>query len=402
MVAEGGGEPGGAEQAKQAALRTLRREEAALGSLSHRIHAHPELAFEEHRAARWVAEGAEGAGFEVETGVAGLETAFRARAGRGELVIGICAEYDALPGIGHACGHNVIAAAALGAALALAPLADDLGLTVVLLGTPAEENGGGKIIMMERGAFDGLHAAMMIHPAAHEAAQMRPLAVSHFDVHYHGRSSHASMHPELGVNASDAMVVAQVAIGLARQQLRPGEQVHGIVTHGGDAGNIIPAQASANFFARARTLEELEQLLPRINACFEAGAVASGARLEIAPRSSPYSELRSDEDLTAAYAANATALGRRLLQRGKEPTGGSTDMGNVSLAIPSIHPMLSIDSLPAVNHQPEFAAAAVSPAADKAILDGAAAMAWTALDAATKGPLRSRLLSSGGFRSGPD
>ncbi len=388
-------------RAKDAVAALLHDSAPRLEDLSHRIHGTPELAFQEHSAAAWVAEEAERAGLRVQSGVAGLPTALRATAGSGDLTIGICAEYDALPGIGHACGHNVIAAAAVGAAAALAAVADDLGITVVLLGTPAEENGGGKIIMLERGAFDGLQAAMMIHPAAHEAAQMRPLAVSHFDAFYHGKSSHASMHPEEGINASDAMVVAQVAISLARQQLRQGEQVHGIVTKGGDAGNIIPAETSGTFFARAETLEQLQAFLPRIHACFEAGATATGAALEIAERSSPYSELRADAALTDAYAANASALGRHPLARGQEQPGGSTDMGNVSLAIPSIHPMVSIDSLPAVNHQPEFAAAAASPAADKALVEGAIAMAWTAVDAALKPELRKRLTQSAYAAKGP-
>ena len=211
---------------------TTRREveaaAAGLVELSHTIHAHPELAFEEERSSRWVAEALSDAGLDVETGVCDLPTAFVATAGRGPLTVGICAEYDALPGIGHACGHNVIAAAAVGAGAALARVADDLGITVRVLGTPAEEGGGGKILMLERGAFDGVHAAMMVHPAPMEQVHMECLAVSHFDVFFHGKAAHASAFPERGINAADALTVAQVAVGLLRQHFSAGNQVHGI------------------------------------------------------------------------------------------------------------------------------------------------------------------------------
>src|SRR5450755_5130835 len=211
-----------------------------LTGLSHRLHAHPEVAWSEEHAAAWVGAELADAGFDVEGGACGLPTAFIARTGTGPLHVGICAEYDALPGLGHACGHNIIAAAAVGAGLALAAAADDLGLTVTVFGTPAEEGGGGKIYMLERGAFDGVHAAMMVHPAPYEDLTPRVSAVAHFGVEYTGRPSHASAAPELGINAADAMTVAQVAIGLLRQHLRPGDQVHGVITHGGDAANIVP------------------------------------------------------------------------------------------------------------------------------------------------------------------
>ena len=395
MVAEGGGEPGGAEQAKQAALRTLRREEAALGSLSHRIHAHPELAFEEHRAARWVAEGAEGAGFEVETGVAGLETAFRARAGRGELVIGICAEYDALPGIGHACGHNVIAAAAVGAGLALAEVAADAGLGVVVLGTPGEEGGGGKVLMLERGAFDDVHAAMMVHPWPEDRLEGQCLAVSHFDVVFTGLEAHASAAPWEGINALDAMTVAQVAIGLLRQQLPPGDQVHGIVVEGGTAANVVPATVRGRWMCRSVTFEGLERLDARVRACFEAGATAAGAAVSFEELSPAYSHMESDPGLLAAYRTNAEALGRRfaLDDAGAPRPTFSTDMANVSLAVPTIHPLVGVDAGGAVNHQRAFAAACAGASADRALHDGAIAMAWTAIDAATRPDLRTRLMA---------
>ncbi|MGH8987436.1 MAG: M20/M25/M40 family metallo-hydrolase, partial [Acidimicrobiales bacterium] len=202
-----------------------------LVALSHDLHAHPETAFSEHRSAAAVAELLEG--FEVTAGAYGLPTAFSARAGSGPLVIAVCAEYDALPEVGHACGHNVIAAAAVGAGVAIAEVADAAGLTVLGLGTPAEEGGGGKILMLERGAFDGVHAAMMVHPWPVERLAGRCLAVSHFDVTFTGRAAHASAAPWEGVNALDAMTLSQVGIGLLRQQLRPADQVHGILMEGG-------------------------------------------------------------------------------------------------------------------------------------------------------------------------
>ncbi|MGH9130805.1 MAG: amidohydrolase [Acidimicrobiales bacterium] len=380
--------------AKRAAEATVDRAMGGLVGLSHRIHAHPELAFEEDQAAEWVAAALAEAGFVVEVGACDLPTAFVATAGSGPLVLAICAEYDALPGIGHACGHNVIAAAAVGAALALAPLADEVGITVKVMGTPAEEGGGGKVLMLEGGAFDGVHAAMMVHPAPAEADRMHCLAVSHFGVRYTGRAAHASGYPEQGINAADALTVAQVGIGLLRQHLRPGDQVHGIVTHGGDAANIIPARVAADYMVRSTTLESLEKVEPRVLACFEAGALASGASLEVVALSPRYSELRTDEAMAAAWRRNAGSLGRILPPAGSRPMSASTDMGNVSLALPSIHPLLNIDSLPAVNHQPEFAAACVTASADRAVRDGAIGMAWTALDLAADPDQRSRLMGA--------
>jgi len=359
--------------------------------LSRMIHGHPELAFEEENASRWCAELLSEGGYSVERGICGMPTAFTATAGSGPVTVAICAEYDALPEIGHACGHNVIAASAAGAALALAPLADDLGITVRVLGTPAEEGGGGKILMMQRGGFDGVNAALMVHPAPGELDRMPCLAVDHFDVRYTGKEAHASAYPDRGINAADAITVAQVAIGLLRQHSRPNDQVHGIVTYGGAAPNIVPALAVAKFYVRAETLEALKDWTPKVMRCFEAGALATGASLEVVSQGQPYSEFHTDESIAALYRRNAESIGRVFPSTSERTMSGSTDMGNVSLVIPSIHPMLGIDSLPAVNHQPEFAAAAASPAADRAVLDGALAMSWTTIDIAHDTPLRERL-----------
>ena len=395
MSAPAGAGSGSAGPAvRDAARRTVDAAADSLVELSHRVHSHPETAFEEELSSRWVAEALSEGGFDVETGVADLPTAFVATAGSGPFTIGICAEYDALPGIGHACGHNVIAAAAVGAGLALAPLADELGITVKVLGTPAEEGGGGKILMLERGAFTGVHAAMMVHPAPLEQQQMHCLAVAHIDVHFHGKEAHASAFPEQGINAADALTISQVAVGLLRQHFRGRDQVHGIVTKGGDAPNIVPAHASAKYYIRSDTLADLDRLRPRVMRCFEAGALATGARMEVEQMSPPYSEFIADAGMSEVYRRNAEEIGRRF-PAAIGMGGGSTDMANISLALPTIHPMLGIDSLPAVNHQPEFAAACIRPAADKAVRDGALAMALTVADLATDESERARLVGGG-------
>lgn len=366
-----------------------RREE--LVRLSHRVHAANEIRFEERRSSEMVAGTLAAAGFDVSSGVCDLETAFVATAGSGPLTIGICAEYDALPGIGHACGHNVIAAAAAGAGIALASLADDLGITVRVLGTPAEESGGGKILMLERGAFDGVHAAMMVHPSPEERAHADCLAVAHFQVRYHGKEAHASAYPEQGVNAADALTVAQVAIGLLRQHFEPFDQVHGIVVKGGEAPNVVPAHTTARFYVRARDLEALQRLRGRVDHCFQAGALATGTRTEQEEESPPYSQFEPDLEMGELYRRNAESIGRQF--RPLPPKkGGSTDMANVSLRMPAIHPMIQIDARGASNHQPEFTAACVTDSADRAVRDGALAMALTVADLATK-EIRSRLLA---------
>jgi len=392
---------------KDAMAGTVTAARDQLTGLSHRLHAHPEVAWTEERAAAWVSGELAGAGFDVEANACGLPTAFIARSGTGPLHIGICAEYDALPALGHACGHNIIAAAAAGTGIALAAAADDLGLTVTVFGTPAEEGGGGKVYMLERGAFDGVHAAMMVHPGPVDVAEARPFAASHMLVRYRGQATHAAAYPEQGINAADAFTVAQVAIGLLRQQLLPSTRVHGIVTHGGDAPNAIPDRTEGRWYVRAETLDELAGLEPRVRRCFEAGALATGCELEIEADAPPYAEFRNDPDLLPLYRANAERLGRQFLGTGPDGAAGgdaasasrmnraSTDMGNVSLVVPAIHPYIGIGSLPAVNHQKEFAAHCVTPVADQALIDGAIGLAWTAADAARDEVIRGRLLAGG-------
>ncbi len=377
--------------------RIIEDQRKQLISLSHRIHANPEVGFEEVQCSAWVSEALSGAGFAIQSGVGGLPTSFVATTGSGPLHLAICAEYDSLPAIGHACGHNIIAAMAVGAAVGIAKAVDEAGLTVSVIGTPAEEvgNNGGKIQLLEQGVFKGAHAAMMVHPAPFDVVTPKIIAASMFDVHYRGKEAHAAAFPELGINAADALTIAQTSIGLLRQHIRAPDRIHGIVTKGGDAPNIVPANTSGRFMVRSDTVDEMLAVRDKVYRCFEAGALATGSTMEITGGDKPYSEMRHDPAMAAVYRRNAEELGRVFPDLGAviERAAASTDMGNVSLALPSIHPMIGIDSLPAVNHQPEFTAHCISEAADKAVLDGAMAMAWTAIDIAADSELRDRLLS---------
>ena len=363
-------------------------------ALSRDLYDHPEIAWEEVRSAQRVADELSDNGFDVTAKYCGLDTAFAARIGSGDLHIALCAEYDALPGLGHACGHNLISAITVGAALALAPVVDDLGVTLTVIGTPAEEGGGGKIELLERGGFSRQHAAAMVHPGPVDVARARPFAVSHSHIAYTGKAAHAAAFPERGINAADAFTIAQVAIGLLRQQLPPSVRVHGMVTRGGEAPNAIPQHTEGRWYVRAESLAELAEIEPRVMRCFEAGAIASGAALTVTAESKPYAEFRNDDDLLACYERRATAVGRHF-STGPDTmmARASTDMGNVSQSIPAIHPYIGIDSLPAVNHQPEFAAATITSAAETAITQGALALAGTVVDAASTGTIRQRLLS---------
>ncbi|MEU4813490.1 M20 family metallopeptidase [Nocardia fluminea] len=362
--------------------------------LSHAIHAEPELAFAETRSVAKVLEPLVERGFAVTKGVAGLSTAFRAVYGGGRLTVGICAEYDALPEIGHACGHNIIAASAVGAAIGLAAVADTLDLTVVVLGTPAEESGGGKVLMLEAGAFDDIAMAMMVHPGPADIVGARSLALADLAIVFHGREAHASAAPELGRNAGDAVTLTQVAVGLLRQHLRPGQQLHGIVSDGGVAPNIVPGRAELLYYLRAADSGSLDDLMRRAKACFEAGALATGCTHDIRTLAPTYTELTPDPILSAAYRAQITGLGRVPIAPELEVLRplGSTDMGNVTNVVPGIHPVIGIDAGGAATHQPAFAAAAVNASADRAVLDGALALARTAVAIAGDEVHRDRLL----------
>ncbi|WP_396934307.1 M20 family metallopeptidase [Mycolicibacterium sp.] len=372
----------------------VNRRRGDLIALSHSIHAEPELAFAEHRSCAKTQALVAERGFEITAAPAGLDTAFRASYGAGPLVIGICAEYDALPEIGHACGHNIIAASAVGTALALADVADELGLTVVLLGTPAEELGGGKVLMLDAGTFDDIAASVMLHPGPVDIAAARSLALSEVTVDYTGRESHAAVAPYLGVNAGDAVTVAQVAVGLLRQQLMPGQMVHGIVTHGGEATNVIPGRAELRYTMRAADMAALRALEGRMAGCFEAGALATGCTHQVTETAPAYAELLPDPWLSETIRAEMIRVGREPLPQNVEASVplGSTDMGNVTQVMPGIHPVIGIDSGGASIHQPAFTAAAAGPSADRAVVEGAIMLARTVVQLAETPAQRDRVL----------
>jgi len=381
-------------QLRETIARTVAEAAPALIALSHDIHSRPELAWNERYAAERTAALLESNGFRLERAVADTPTAFVATAGSGSVTVAFLAEYDALPGIGHGCGHNVIAATGVGAGLALAAVADDLDVTVQVIGTPAEESGGGKIRMLEAGVFDGVAAAFMAHPGREEIAGTVSLGLTDLAVTFHGRESHASAAPEHGRNAADAATITQVAIGLLRQHLRPGQQVHGIVENGGVAPNIVPGETVLHYYLRARTAEALDDLTERVLACFEAGAVGTGCTFSIEEVSARYDALEPDAQLVELYRDELAGVGRSAVpvSREHELPLGSTDMGNLSRVVPSIHPVVAIDT-DAYTHQPAFAAASALPGADRAITDAAVALAGTAAAALADPDIRARLIS---------
>jgi amidohydrolase len=365
-----------------------------LVELSHSIHAEPELAFAEHRSCEKTKALVADRGFEITNSLGGLATAFRAQYGSGPLVIGICAEYDALPGIGHACGHNIIAASAVGTALALAEVADELALTVVLLGTPAEESGGGKVLLLNAGAFDDIVATVMLHPGPVDIAAARSLALSQVAVDYRGRESHAAVAPYLGVNAVDAITVSQVAIGLLRQQLAPGQMMHGIVTDGGQATNVIPGRAQMQYTMRANDAASLRELEKRMSDCFLAGAVATGCDYSVSETEPAYHELTPDSWLADTFRDEMVRIGRSPVPADIEAAMplGSTDMGNVTQVMPGIHTIVGIDAGGASVHQSAFTEAAAGPSADTAVVEGAIMLARTVVRLAQTPEQRDRVL----------
>lgn len=366
---------------KDRACDHVERIAGELLDVSHDIWEHPELGFEEHHAHDLLSGHLEAAGLETVRGAYGLDTAFEARAGSSGPEIGVICEYDALPGIGHACGHNIIAAAGLGAGLAAASVAEAAGGRVRVLGTPAEEGGGGKVFMARAGALEGLEAAMMVHPADADMSSMTCIAVHQLEVAYHGRSSHAAAAPERGVNALDAAVLGYMAVAALRQHIGERERIHGVFTDGGGKPNIVPERAAMHWYVRAPDTEALEALEPRVLAALRSGAEATGATMTHEWKDPAYADMVTSDRLLASFAQNMESLGRALDPADAEPVVGSTDMGNVSHEVPSIHPMIAVAPRGVAIHTPEFARHARSEAGDRAVLDGAKALACTVIDA---------------------
>jgi amidohydrolase len=368
-----------------------RREQ--LLALSHAIHENPELSWQEHEAAALVARTLSEAGFRTQIGAYGVETAVEAVYGDGDLTVAICAEYDALPGIGHGCGHNVIASAGVGAALALAPVAAEAGLRVKLLGTPAEEHGGGKVPMLLAGAWEDVDFSLMVHGMTGEdisATAFQATAVDRFEVVFHGLTAHAAGMPEHGINAAAAATLSQTAIALLRQQLPKQVNLNAFVSHGGEATNIIPDRTVLQVEIRALEIDVWRDVKKKVLACFEGAAIATGCTWEWQATEHPYAPVKHDETLGALWDRNLLARGRAISER--TLGGGSTDMGNVSQVVPAIHPTIAFLGESGPAHNPGFTAAAATPAADDAVVDGAAILAATVLDVALDPELRAEFL----------
>ena len=372
-------EPYADVKARLAAIIEAARDEIL--DLSHRIHADPEPAFEEHHASAWIAEILARHEYEVTYPAGSLATAVRAvrRGGRGVdgPRIGILAEYDALPGLGHGCGHNTMAASGVGAAIALAAMADQLTGEIVFLGTPAEERGSGKAIMIEDGLFEGLDAALLYHPCDRNHVRSWPLASEDVDVVFHGLEAHASSDPWKGRNALDALIVLFSSVGLWRQQLHPNARVHGIIREGGDAANVIPERTSAWFMIRSDDEADYETMRTRFREMCEAAALATATSVEVT-FSGRASTMKNNEVLAARFQANMAAYG--IEDQGDDPNAGSTDMGNVSWVCPTIHPDLAIAPEGTPGHSILFRDAAATPWADETTLLSATLVAQTAYE----------------------
>ena len=344
------------------------------------LHSNPELAYEEHKAAEHLTAALERHGFRVTRGVADLPTAFVGRTGSGSPRIAFLAEYDALPGLGHACGHNLIGTASLGAALAVKAILGEAQGEVLLVGCPAEEKGGGKIDLAQAGVFAGVDAAMLVHPSNRTEIVKLALGMREMTVEYFGKASHAAASPEQGINALDAVVLAYTGISTLRQQVRSDARIHGIITHGGRAPNIIPDYAAARFYVRALDLPYLDDLYRRVIACVEAAAQATGCRVKITPASKDYHPYKPVYSFAELFQRNLESLGESVDQGPVDRELGSTDVGNVSQAVPTIQPMLQISSREVTCHMAAFAEAALSDVGQRAMLSAAKAMAMTAVD----------------------
>ena len=351
-----------------------------LVQLSLNIHDNPELGFKEEKASAWLTSYLEDNGFDVERGIAGLPTAFRATYGQGRPRVALLAEYDALPKIGHGCGHNIIGVSAVGAGVASKHIIDQLGGSVVVLGTPAEEGFGGKIDMVKAGIFKEIDVAMIVHPDTRNMSTQEALACSSLEVEFIGRPAHAAGQPHKGINALDAMILAFTSINSLRQHIRGDARIHGIITDGGEAPNIVPAHSAAAFLVRALDNDYLSELKDRVLNCFTGASVATGARLEYKWRDRTYAPMKNNMSLAGLFKQNLESLGRKVEAFDPRFGLGSTDMGNVSQVASSIHPAIAIASPEVLMHTPEFAAATISDAGHQGLIDAAKAMAMTVAD----------------------
>jgi amidohydrolase len=363
----------------------------SLVDLSLRIHSHPELSLQEFQASEWLTDWLAAEGFAAQRGLGSLPTAFRAEAsaGKGGGRVAFLAEYDALPELGHSCGHNIVAAAAVGAAAAVRSVIDDIEGTVLVLGTPGEEGGGGKIIMAREVAFDGLDAALLIFPGIHNIAASRTLAAVGLHIEFFGKAAHAAAHPEWGVNALDALLQGFHGLNGLRQHVRSDTRIHGVIRAGGSLPMVVPDFTSADIIVRANDDAYLDALMPRVLACFQGAAQMTGARLE--HRWNSANRLRgllSNGPLAAAFAANVTTLGRKVQDTDQLGGAWSSDAGNASFIVPIIQPQVEMTEVPVPPHSHQFTAASAMPAAHDCIVTAAKAMAMTAIDLLVSPELR--------------
>lgn len=351
-----------------------------LNELSLRIHSNPELGFQENKAVAWLTQYLEENGFSIERGICELPTAFRGSYGKGKPAIAILAEYDALPRLGHACGHNLIAASAVGAGIASKPAIDRFEGSILVIGTPAEELEGGKAIMAQRGGFNNLDVAMIVHPGEYDTAITRALACQALEVEFFGKAAHSASRPEAGINALEAMLQSFVAINSLRQHIRDKARIHGIITDGGEAANVVPAHSAGVFLVRAEDNAYLDELRQKVLNCFIGAATASGAHLEYRWGDISYAPMRNNLALAQLFRQNMESLGRKVRLADPSSAFGSTDMGNVSQLVPSIHPMVAIAPEEVSTHSLEFASAAASEAGSRGLFDAAKALAMTVVD----------------------
>ncbi len=355
-----------------------------LEALSHRIHDNPELCFKEEKAHAWLTEFLEKHGAQVERGVGGLPTAFRATidGSRSGPTIAILAEYDALPSIGHACGHNVIATAGAGAGAALAVALGKVPFAgrVQVIGTPAEEGGAGKVRLLEAGVFRDVDAAMMIHGRCGTQVWRPTLGIIKVKAEFYGKATHASSWPWRGVNALNAVIQLFVGLDQMRQQLRADARVHGIIVKGGDQPNIIPEYTRADFYLRALTKDYCQGLLRRFKDCADGAAAATGCRVEVTAEPTIHDPMKPNRTMAELFEQNLGVIGFPVDRDDGEAGYGSTDCGNVSQALPTIHPYIRISPDGVPGHSREFAEWARSPMARDGMVAGAKALALTALD----------------------
>lgn len=371
-------------------MTNLRSTKTRFSELNHAIHADPEISWEEHRAVERIATFLREYGFDVKVGVYGCDTAFEAVIGDGDLTVALCSEYDALPVIGHGCGHNVIATIGVGAAIALAPLAQEAGLRLKLLGTPAEEHGGGKVAMLREGAWEDSAISMMVHGmSGHDTSAKIKLytAVDRFKVTFHGLGAHAAASPWNAHSATSAAVLALNGIALLRQHMVPGVNMNAYIEESGHATNIIAEKSVIQMEVRALEVDTWRDVKKRVLKCFEGAAIATDCTWEWEATENAYAPVDPDEQLAELWDENLKGLGRELFEV-SGLGGGSTDMGNVTQALPAIHPMIAFLGETAVPHTRDFTGASITPAADQATIDGATALAFTTLDVALTPELR--------------